>query len=60
MLKFVVKKYINTIHSSTDHTKKEAHEDKKSPDVITNLTMKAINKRKYRNISVGDEVKHIY
>ena len=60
MLKFVVKKYININHSSTNHTPKEAHEDKNSPDVIANLTMQAINKRKYKNISVGDEVKYIY
>ena len=53
----VVKKYINTIHSNTNHTPKQAHDDKKSPDVIANLTMKNINKRKYKNISVGDEVK---
>jgi len=57
MLNFVVNKYNNTIHSSTNHTPKEAHEDNTSPDVIANLTMKAINKRKYKNISVGDEVK---
>ena len=57
MLKFVVNKYNNTIHSTTNHIPKEAHEDKQSPDFIANLTMKAINKRKYKNISVGDEVK---
>ena len=28
MLKFVVKKYNTTIHSSTNHTPKEAHQDK--------------------------------
>jgi len=50
MLKFVVNKYNNTIHSSTNHTPKEAHEDKTSPDVIANLTMKAINKRKYKKL----------
>ena len=57
MVKPVVKKYINTIHSSTNHTPKEAYYDKISPDVIANLTMKILNKRKYKNISVGDEVK---
>ena len=30
---------------------------KNSPDVIANLTMKSLNKRKYKNIYVGDEVK---
>ena len=42
MLKIVVKKYNNTTHSSTHHTLKEAHDDKNSPDVVANLTMKAI------------------
>jgi len=57
MVEFVVKQYINTIHSSTNHTPNQAHDDKTSPDVIANLTIKSINKRKYTNISVGDEVK---
>ena len=57
MVELVVNKYINIIHSSTKHTPKQAHDDKTSPDVIANLTIKSINKRKYKNISVGDEVK---
>lgn len=57
MVKPVVNKYINTVHASTNHTPKEAHDDKNSADVIANLTMKSLNKRKYKNISVGDEVK---
>ena len=57
MMKIVIKKYNGTKHSSTNHTPKEAHDDKNSPDVIANLTMKSVNKRKYKNISVGDEVK---
>ena len=36
MVEFVVKKYINTIHSSTNHTPKQAHDDKTSPDAIAN------------------------
>ena len=48
MLKPVVNKYINTIHSSTNHTPKDAHEDKNSSDVIANLTVNRINKRKYK------------
>ena len=56
-LNLLLKKYLNTIHSSTGHTPKEAHNDKASPDVAANLTLKSINKRKYKNISVGDEVK---
>ncbi len=57
MLDYVIKKYNNTIHSSTNHKPIEAHEDKNAPDVIANLSMKHINKRKYKNINVGDEVK---
>ena len=56
MLKFVINKY-NTIHSSTNHTPKEAHQDKNSPDVAVNLATKSIHKRKYKNINVGDNVK---
>ena len=57
MVKFVINKYNRTKHSSTNHTPKEAHNDKNSPDVLANLTMKSVSKRKYKNISVGDEVK---
>ena len=57
MLKFVINKYSNTIHSSTNHTPKEAHQDKNSPDVAVNLATKSIHKRKYKNINVGDNVK---
>ena len=57
MLKFVINQYNRTKHSSTNHTPKEAHDDKNSPYVIANLTMKSVNTRKYKNISVGDEVK---
>ena len=57
MVKPVVRTYTNTVHSSTNHTPKDAHDDKNSPDVIANLTLKSRSKRKYRNINVGDEVK---
>mgnify|MGYP001063599297 CR=1 FL=1 len=57
MLKFVITKYNNTIHSTTNHTPKEAHQDKNSPDVAVNLATKSIHKRKYKNINVGDNVK---
>ena len=57
MLKIVVNKYNNTTHSSINHTPKEAHKDKNSPDVIVNLTLKSNYKRKYNNINIGDIVK---
>jgi hypothetical protein len=57
MLKIVINKYNNTIHSSTNHKPKEAHQDKNSPDVAANLATKSIQKRKYKNINVGDDVK---
>lgn len=47
----------HTVHSSTNHTPKAAHDDKNTPDVIANLTMKSVKKRKYKHINVGDEVK---
>ena len=56
ILKFVVNKYNNTIHSSTNHTPKEARQDKNSPDVAANLATKSTNKRKYKYIDVGDDV----
>jgi len=57
MLKFVVDKYNNTIHSTTNHKPKDAHQDKNSPDVAANLATKSIHKRKYKNINIGDDVK---
>ena len=57
MLKYVINKYNNTIHSSTKHTPKDAHLDKNSPDVAVNLTTNSIHKRKYKNLNVGDDVK---
>ena len=57
ILKYVINKYNNTIHSTTNHTPIQAHKDKNSPDVMANLTIKAKYKRKYNNINVGDTVK---
>ena len=57
MIKYVVTKYNNTIHSTTKYKPVEAHLDSNSADVISNLIVKSIHKRKYKNINVGDEVK---
>ena len=57
MIKHVIIKYSNTIHSSTKHTPKEAHLDNNSPDVAVSLRATGIQKRKYKNINVGDDVK---
>jgi hypothetical protein len=57
MLKIVINKYNNTIHSSTKLKPNEAHKDSNSPDVAFQLTVNSINKRKYPNINEGDEVK---
>ena len=34
MLKHVLNKYLNTVHSSTDHTPKERHKDANAADVV--------------------------
>jgi len=57
MLKHVLNKYLNTVHSSTDHTPIEGHKDTNAADVSSNLELKKINKRKYPTISVNDYVK---
>ena len=57
MLKHVFNKYLNTVHSSTGYTPKEAHKYTNAADVSSNLEMKNIDKRKYPNISVNDYVK---
>ena len=43
MLKHVLNKYLNTVHSSTDHTPKEGHKDSNAADVSSNLELKKIN-----------------
>ncbi len=57
MLEIVIKKYNNTIHSTTKHTPKEAHKDDNMPEVAAKAALKVINNRKYKPINVGDEVK---
>jgi len=57
MLKHVLNKYLNTVHSSTDHTPIEGHKDTNTADVSSNLELKKINKRKYPTISINDYVK---
>jgi len=57
MLEYVIKKYNNTIHSSTNFKPVDAHQDKNAPDVVVNLMLKARYKRKYNTINIGDEVK---
>ena len=57
MLKHVLNKYLNTVHSSTGYTPKEGHKDTNTADVSTNLEMKKINKRKCPNVFVNDYVK---
>ena len=49
MLKHVFNKYLNTVHSSTDHTPKEGHKDTNTADVSSNWELKKINKRKLPN-----------
>lgn len=57
MLPYVVNKYNNSKHSTTNHTPKEAHDDKNSPSVAANMSLKVSYNRKYKNINIGDEVK---
>ncbi len=57
ILEFVVNKYNNTIHPSTNHTPNNAHKDSNSPGVVANLTLHSIRKRKFKTISVADELK---
>ena len=57
MLKHVLNKYLNTVHSSTDHTPKEGHNDSNTADVNSNLELKGTNKRKYPTISINDYAK---
>ena len=40
MLKHVLNKYLNTVHSSTDHTPKEGHNDSTTANVSSNLELK--------------------
>ena len=56
MLTHVLNKYVNTTHSSTSHTPKEAHNDTNTADVNTNLQLKQVSKTRYPNISINDYV----
>ena len=56
MLKHVLNKYLNTVHSSTYHTPKEGHNDSNAADVSSNLEFKNINPRKYPTISINGYV----
>ena len=57
MLKHVLNTYLNTVHSSTDHTPKEAHKYSNTADVSSNLVLKKISKRKYTTTNIKDYVK---
>ena len=57
MLKHVLDKYLNTVHSSTGHTPKEGHKDTNTADISSNLELTQINKRKYPTINIHDYVK---
>ena len=57
MLQPALKKYNNTVHSSTKLTPNEAHNDKNHLTVSVNLKMRESNKRKYPKINENDKVK---
>ncbi len=57
MLKPVINKYNNTVHSTTQMKPIQAHKDSNRLEVKQNLELKASYKRKYPNITVGDHVK---
>ena len=52
-----MKKYNNTIHSSTGAKPVEAHKDENRVNVKVNLTLKQKHFRKYPQLTVGDKVK---
>ena len=57
LYKPTLKKYNNTIHSSTGAKPVEAHKDENRVNVKVNLTLKQKHFRKYPQLSVGDKVK---
>ena len=57
LYKPTLKKYNNTIHSSTGAKPVEAHKDEKRVNVKVNLTLKQKHFRKYPQLTVGDKVK---
>ena len=52
-----LKKYNNTIHSSTGGKPVEAHKDENRVTVKVNLTLKQKHFRKYSQLTAGDKVK---
>ena len=57
LYKPTLKKYNNTIHSSTGAKPVEAHTDENRVNVKVNLTLKQKHFRKYPQLTVGDKVK---
>lgn len=57
MLNPTLKKYNNSIHSTTGMKPTEAHNDDNRVNVKTNIVLKQKRMRKYPKLSVGDEVK---
>jgi len=57
MLPYVVKKYNNTVHTSTGFKPDDAINDKHALEIKIKLEMNANKKRLYPTISVGDKVK---
>ena len=57
LYKPTLKKYNNTIHSSTGAKPVEAHKDENRMNVKVNLTLKQKHFRKYPQLTVGDKVK---
>ena len=57
LYKPTLKKYNNTIHSSTGAKPVEAHKDENRVNVKVNLTLKQKHFRKYPQLTVGDKVK---
>ena len=57
LYKPTLKKYNNTIHSSTGAKPVEAHKDENRANVKVNLTLKQKHFRKYPQLNVGDKVK---
>ena len=57
MIKPTLKKYSETIHSSTGAKPVEAHKDENRVKVKVNLTLKQKHFRKYPQLQVGDLVK---
>ena len=57
MLTPALKRYNETVHSSTKMTPKEAHDDKNHMNVRENLTRREKNTRKYPEVGVNDTEK---